>query len=279
MNFINRTSLGIKRRGWKSLAYVFYGFSMAWTVLESLLELYPSVKWKGYPPFLGLVISGLIFAWWRTFPSKKATIRLKNTNTSVEVVFGDIFDQIGHRVIPVNEYFDSKIGDPVSPLSLHGQFIQGVLGGRSCVLDELVDTRLNVVPHELVARRQGRDKKFPIGTTLVHDATVTKYFLVALSRTDTESLKAKADVPELWQALSGLWDKVRMDAGGSPVNIPLIGSGLSGVGLPPQQLLQIIMISILDATKNREITPEIRIVLHEHVFEHIQLDLIKKEWR
>ena len=279
MNFINRTSLGIKRCGWKLLAYVFAGFSMAWTVVESLLELFPSVKLEGYPPYLGLVFSGLIFAWWRIFPSKKATIRLKNTNTSVEVVFGDIFRENGHKVIPVNEYFDSEIGDPVSPLSLHGKFIQEVLDGRSSILDELVDTRLNAVPHELVPRHQGRDKKFQIGTTLVHDATATKYFLVALSRTDTETLKAKADVPDLWQALSGLWDKVRLEAGGSPVNIPLIGSGLSGVGLPPQQLLQIIMVSILDATKKREITPEIRIVLHEHVFEHIQLDLIKKEWR
>ena len=279
MNFVNRTSLGIKRYGWKSLGCVFCGYAMAWTLVEPLFELIPRVKSEGYLQYLGLVIFGLIFAWWRTFPSKKTTIRLKNTNTSVEVVFGDIFDQTGHMVIPVNEYFDSEIGDPVSPLSLHGQFIQRVLGGRSSSLDELVDTRLNAVPHKLVPRQQGRNRKFPIGTTLSYDATATKYFLVALSRTDTETLKAKADVPDLWQALSGLWDKVRMDAGGSPVNIPLIGSGLSGVGLPPQQLLQIIMMSILDATKKREITPEIRIVLHENVFEYVHLDLIKKEWR
>ena len=279
MNFINRTSLGIKRHGWKLIACVYCGYAMAWTLVEPLFDFFPSLKLEGFPQYLGLVIFGLIFAWWRTFPSENATIRLKNTNTSIEVVFGDIFDKSGHKVIPVNEYFDSEIGDPVSPLSLHGKFIQGVLGGRSSILDELVDTRLNVVPHELVPRQQGRGKKFPIGTTLMHDATATKYFLVALSRTDAETLKAKADVHDLWQALSGLWDKVRLEAGGSPVNIPLIGSGLSGVGLPPQQLLQFIMMSILDATKKWEITPEIRIILHENVFEYIHLDSIQKEWR
>lgn len=279
MAIIGRILLGIKRHGWKSLAYIFCGYAMAWTLVEPMLEAFPAIEFAGFTYYSGLVLFGIIFALWKTFPTKKVTRRLTNTNTTIQIVFDDIFAIDGHVVVPVNEYFDSEIGDPVSPLSLHGKFIHQILGGKSQIFDELVDQRLDSVPHKMTQNKKGREKKYPIGTTLVHDSTVTKYFLVALSRTDVETLKAKADVPELWQALSGLWEKVRIEAGGSPVNIPLIGSGLSGVGLPPQQLLRIIMMSILDATKKWELTSEIRIVLHETVFEHIDLNVIQKDWR
>lgn len=279
MNYINRTALGIKRHRWKSIGFVYCAYAVMWTIVEPIFSFIPSIKPAGYFQYFGLVLLALIFGGWKTLPPKKITIRLKNTNTSIEILFGDMFTQDGHRAIPVNEYFDSEIGDPVSPTSLHGTFIQKILGGRSQTFDELVDKGLSDVPYELTERKKGKNKKFPIGTTLVDSSRNTKYFLVALSRTDIETSKAKADVPELWQALNGLWNKVRTEAGGSPVNLPLIGSGLSAVGLPPQQLLQIIIISILNETKKREITQEIRIVLFDHVFEQVDLDSIKKDWR
>ena len=279
MNYINRIMLGIKRHGWKSIVFMYCAYAVAWTIVEPLFNFFPVIKFTGLPQYFGMVLFALIFGGWKILPPKKVTIRLKNTNTAIEVVFGDIFTQDGHRVIPVNEYFDSEIGDLVSPTSLHGKFIQKILGGRSQIFDELVDNGLSDVPHELTERKKGKNKKFPIGTTLVDNSRSTKYFLVALSRTDIETLKAKADVPELWQALKGLWNKVRIEAGGSPINLPLIGSGLSAVGLPPQQLLQIIIISVLNETKKTEITKEIRIVLLEDVFEYVDLDLIKKDWR
>ena len=279
MNYINRTALGIKRHGWKSIVFVYCAYAVVWTIVEPLFSFFPEIKFTGLPRYLGMVLLALIFTGWKILPSKKITIKLKNTNTSIEVLFGNIFTLDGHGVIPVNEYFDSEIGDLVSPTSLHGIFIQKTLGGNSQTFDELVDKGLSDVPHELTERKKGRNKKFPIGTTLVDNSRSTKHFLVALSRTDIETLKAKADVPELWQALNGLWNKVRIEAGGSPVNLPLIGSGLSAVGLPSQQLLQIIIISILNETKKREITKEIRIVLLENVFEQVDLDSLKKDWR
>ena len=278
MNYINRIILGIKRHGWKSLVFVYCAFAVIWTIIEPLWDFLPDTKF-GFLRYFGMVLLALIGGGWKVMAPKKVTIRLKNTNTSIEILFGDIFAKDGHKVIPVNEYFDSEIGDLVSPTSLHGIFIQNVLGGQSQIFDELVDKGLSGIDYELTERKQGRQKKFPIGTTLVDNSRNPKYFLVALSRTDIETLKAKADVPELWQALSSLWNKVRIEAGGNLVNLPLIGSGLSGVGLPAQQLLQIIIISILNETKKTEITKKIRIVLLEDVFEDVNLDSLKKDWR
>ena len=279
MNIINRIVLGVKRYRLKSLIFVYCTYAVLWTIMEPLISHVPTLKITGVVQYLLMVLFAIVVGAWKILPSKELTINLNNTNTSIRILFGDIFSSDGHKVIPVNEFFDSEIGDHVAPTSLHGMYIQKILRGRSHLFDGLANWSLSNVPHELTERKTGRNKKFPIGTTLVNNTEEAKYFLVALSRTDVKTLKAKADVPELWQALNGLWEKVRIEAGGSPVNIPLIGSGLSGVGLPPQQLLRIIMMSILDATKKWELTSEIRIVLHETVFEHIDLNVIQKDWR
>jgi len=44
------------------------------------------------------------------------------------------------------------------------------------------------------------------------------------------------------KALEGIWNKVRTEGNGIDVNLPLIGNGLSRIGLPPSQLLQLTFI-------------------------------------
>ena len=71
---------------------------------------------------------------------------------------------------------------------------------------------------------------------------------------------------------------MRNCSGRQTVSIPLIGSGAAGVGLPNNILIHIIICSILKSTQKQEITKEIRIVLHESLFEEIELRQIKKQW-
>lgn len=158
-------------------------------------------------------------------------------------------------------------------------FIKTVLAGQSDSFNKLVDNSLKDNQFEVINRSKGREKRYPIGTTAIVDLNDVKYFLVALSKTDIKTLKARADVPELWEALRGLWRSVRNNANGYPINVALMGSGLSGVGLPPEQLLQIMIISVLNEAKRTEITSEIRIILTEDKFEDVDLETIKKDWR
>ena len=105
-----------------------------------------------------------------------------------------------------------------------------------------------------------------------------QFFLVALTKTDLNTLKASADIPELWMALVGLWKQVRISAGGHPVVAPLLGGGLSGVGHPGTQLLQLMLLSIVNETKKRKITNDIRIILADDRFNEINLETIKNNW-
>jgi hypothetical protein len=81
----------------------------------------------------------------------------------------------------------------------------------------------------------------------------------------------------MWNALKGLWKKGRDSSGGKIINVPLVGSGQSGVGLPARDLLNLIILSII--TEKERITSNIRIVLYKDYFEELNLRDIKQFWK
>ena len=202
----------------------------------------------------------------------------RKTDTTVTVSFGDLFTSSAYKVIPVNEFFDSKLGEPVSPKSIHGIFVSRCFGGHGESLNALVDQSLIDTPFEAVQRAEGRERRYPIGTTAVVPVNEDRYFLVALSKTDPGTFKGSADIPELWSALVGLWNQVRISAAGHTIAVPLMGGGLSGIGLPGTQLLQFMILSIINETKKRKIADNIHILLSEDRFDEIDLEVIANNW-
>lgn len=104
------------------------------------------------------------------------------------------------------------------------------------------------------------------------------YLLTALTRTDLKTLKASAGVPELWRALSGLWQAARVHSNGQPVCLPLIGSGLAGVGLPPGRLLELVLISLAQETKREHVANHFKIVLAPRLLDDIDLRQVRERW-
>jgi hypothetical protein len=81
------------------------------------------------------------------------------------------------------------------------------------------------------------------------------------------------------KAMSGLWATVRNQAQGETVALPLMGSGQAQIGLPPQQLLQLIIMTIVEASRETKITSEIDIILPRDYMDKIDLDAIDRHWR
>jgi hypothetical protein len=61
--------------------------------------------------------------------------------------------------------------------------------------------------------------------------------------------------------------------------LPLVGSGISGVGLEPRELLDLIILSVITETKRQQITMQVRIVLADDRFENIDLRQVQNCWR
>jgi hypothetical protein len=232
---------------------------------------FSQIKPDGLLQYSFLVLPSIAYGVWRAWPVSKIELTVPNSDSVLCIEFGDIWEKNGCIAIQVNEYFDSLIGDHVSTNSLHGQFIQKVLRSQSADFDMHVAKALATEPFEAVIRSSGNTKKYKIGTTAAIDIGPKRFLLYAFTKTDITTLKASATVHEIWDALAGLWNSVMVNSNGDPVYMPLVGGGLSGVGLPAKNLLQILIISFSYYTKKNKLTNKLTIVLPKTLSKEIDL--------
>ena len=258
----------------------FATYGALWLAVESMSAFFASIEPAGLAGYSALLVLAVLGGLWRAWPTKRIEFQIPASDSWLEIRHGNIFEGEGVVVIPVNEYFDGELGDHVSENSLHGQFIKEVLGGQSKSFFDLTGKALaGVMPEEAgVARSGGQCDRYAIGTVARIDVNDRRYLLAALSRTDLLSLKASATVQDLWTCLAGVWKGVYEYSNGQPVRIPLIGSGLSGIGLPAGNLVEIIVTSFLCHTKQKKVADGVTLVLPRRLAGHVDLDSIKRSW-
>ena len=207
----------------------FINLGALWLIVEFTSFFKPEIGalircWHGFWLVLAATGAGSIY---RSWPSAKIEFPIPLTDSSFAIKFGDIFDGEGVVVIPVNEYFDGVLGKPVSKNSLHGKFIEDVLGGHSKIFFDLTRKELAKVKPKAteVIRTTGPNNQYEIGTVVQIDYNDKCYLLAVLSHTDLQTLKASATVDDLWICLTGVWNGIREHYSGGPARIPLFGSG------------------------------------------------------
>lgn len=279
MNILHSVWLGIHRRPLRYFAEMLLAYSALWTVVESVSAFFPDTQFQGAKYYAILIGLCIIISTIRAYPKRTILLNVGHSNTTIRIAFDDIFQQDGYIAIPANEFFDSELGLPVSPKSLHGMVIKHYFGGHQPAFDQLIDAELAGESSQNISRKGGKSKKYDIGTTALINTTSKNFLLFALCFTDIETYKASAGLPELARSIQGLCAKARLVLGGDRLVIPLVGSGLSGIGLPAQHLLQMILLTIVDETKKEQFALEIDIILHPSRFDEINLSLIKDIWR
>lgn len=261
------------------LAFTYGIYSIQWTILEPILGFFTTWKPDGIIAYPIMVMVSVLLPLIYYKKPKDVTIAIPNSSTRIKIYFGDLFKESGSKVIAVNEFFDSEIGDKVSPATLHGKFIKDILGGQSESFDRIVGAVLEPSKGIQIDRPSGKTIKYPIGTTARVTINEQFYFLVALTRTDIQSLRSSATVTDFWLAMDGLWKAIASQSNGLPVYIPLIGAGQSGVGLDFERTLEMILISIGYHSKIEQICQSINIVIHPSLKHEIDLGRFDKMWR
>ena len=264
---------------WDFLIFGFAAYGALWTVVESYEAFFGDNEPGGILGYTVIVSLSVAFGIWRCWPKSHVELQMPGSDSSIEITFGDIFEGGRVIVIPVNEYFDGLLGDHVAEKSLHGQFIKNILGGQSATFDRLTSDALkSVEPVEHVQRDSGRASKYPIGTVAKVDVNDRRFLLAALSKTNIESLTAFATAGELWDCLEGIWKAVRDYHNGNWVKVPLVGSGLSRVNLPPKTLVRIILTSFLYHAKSGKIADKVTLVLSNELRGKIDLATLERTW-
>lgn len=269
---------GMRRNPWRTVVVAFAAFSVFWTLTEAINHFLPGVKIEGGYALTIIIIASILYSLNRIWKPSRVSIKVATTNTVLDVIFGDLFAQEGLKAIAVTEFFESELGLPVSDKSLHGVFLKKYFGGGVQAFDKQVNEQLKGIQNTSVTKAEGKSKSFPIGTTALIQVDGKPFIVFALAKAEHDTCKAFSDVTMMWSAMHKLWERARVESGGHPLNLPLIGSGLSGIGLPTRDLLNLIILSAITETKARQITQRIRIILHPDRFEEIDLRDVKQHW-
>ncbi len=264
---------------------VFLTYSVLWTMVEASISFIEGAQvfFTGWSKFLIFLIVSVLVGTIRHL--RPLDISLKIRNSIVRVTFGDLFKFDGYKAIPVSRFmFETDVigsslqgvlikrfidSDPNSGLKLyHGQ-----------MKDELANITFDQVRRP---RSRATEKYYALGTTAKVTINGEKYLLFALTKTEKQGYieSDNCSVTDLWESMQLLWRNARIQARGSSINIPLVGTGVAGIDLPPQRVLELNLLSLFNSIieEGQITTNEIRIVLHNRFFEEIDLRQLKSSW-
>lgn len=193
---------------------------------------------------VGIVIVCLIYACYMT--NRKTRISLKfNDQFRLTIEKGNVFDKKGIIVIPVNEYFDTHVGDGIiSPGSVHGKFIKEVFADRVDELDRMIEEALAEADQHPIGQTPNRvnakSKKYELGTCVEIHEDYNVYLLIALTHFDDNN-HAFLNRLEYSNVIDKLIEHLKKLQTEQPVNMPLIGSGLARLHRSPQRILNFLV--------------------------------------
>ncbi|MEJ2765782.1 macro domain-containing protein [Photobacterium sp. MCCC 1A19761] len=259
----------------RSLFYVIGVISALLTILSSVNDKF-SNYYTGYvvETYIGIAVISFIISLCITRERNSIIVKVTD-RVELNVKYGDIFEEKGIIVIPVNDFFDVEVDDEIiSRNTLHGKLIEKYFSDDILFLNSEIESQLGKYTGEPVLNRQyGNKVRYPLGTTVKIQRDDQVFFLVAFTRFD-ENNRAQLTNLEYQEAVIKLIDFIENNSNGYLVNMPLLGSGHSGVKASKQRLLEFLIFS-LKIKDNLTLVNGINIVLAKRLKKEISLKLIK----
>ncbi|PYI53520.1 macro domain-containing protein [Paenibacillus flagellatus] len=216
-------------------------------------------------PYFFLI--GLLWTIWESRPRLAMTERVAGKDATIEIRVGDCFELDGALVIGSNADFRSA---GIDRASLQAQFAD-----RYCDSSERLGTMLEGAlagePHSWRTTAGGRVKTYDIGTVARLDAGGRVAYFTAIAELN-EYGKAHSSPGHIEAALAKLWSYLAHRGGMGPLVVPVLGSGLSRVGVTRLELIQTIVRSFLAACEARKFTEKLTIVIHPRDFRDHEID-------
>lgn len=196
--------------------------------------------------FIVIIVLSLVYALYSLFCPKKELTICVNKKTSLTIKQGDVMKANGMRVIPVNEYFDTHLGDGIiKDTSIHGQFLAQFNKKQISEVRKAIDEQLGPLtqlPSDRVRTMVNGlpQKRYPLGTCIRIVINKQYYLLVAVTRFNSnEHVETSAE--EYPEVIRKLFNGIEQLHDGNAVYMPLVGSGLAGYDLTNMQMLNTIV--------------------------------------
>lgn len=192
-------------------------------------------------------------------------VKLKINNSTVRVRVGNIFEEGELKVIPFNEYFDTRVDNRIiSESTLNGIYINQLVEDVG-ELDHLIDTDPRLIEKVISINNQrpeGNKKQYKLGTIFQHG----DYLLTTFSKFD-KSNRAYLYMNDYINFLLSFWNEIDILYGGRTVTIPLLGSGITRFKeynmISEQELLELLLWSFKVSRIKFAYPSHVSIVIHE----------------
>ncbi len=260
-----------------------FGAWVSWisTIVSLIAIIFPLPKdWKkGIVVAVFIALFFLVYLSIWLWANLKKRISLKINNTKIIVEEGDIFQSTGKIIIPVNEFFDTHVGDGIiEPTSLHGKYITEHTQLSPTELQSTINEALekqNPILIDMV-RENGNQIKYPLGT-IFNDKK--GFLLLAYSRFD-ESNRAFLNTEDVLFCYIRMWDEIDKCRGNDSISLPIMGgSGLVRGALAnytEQQLIELLLWSFRISGKHLSRNASLNIIVHKSMIKKINMLDLKK---
>lgn len=259
------------------IATVLAGVGLLAAVIGLVAALFPHASEPRRWWYLSLVLLlSIVYGTIRAWPRQRYSRHFPVPDTEISIVVGDLFDQDQHIVVGMSDTFDTETPEIISARSIQGQFLARVYESDIERLDKELNSALRGKdPAKTEARKdkpKGKLKRYAIGTVAVLGAAQHYYFCVAYSKMSNSNM-AQSSVSDLWLSLSNVWDVIRAKGQRQPVSIPIVGSELARVSnqVSRADLVRLIILSFLTASRERAVTNELRIIVYPKDAERLDL--------
>ena len=252
----------------KQIAKWFYGLLSGVSVVTSIVFLFVEIEEK-YKAIVGLIAVFIFLAAYVAFwlyANNRNSISLKVNGVTVEVKFGDIFNEESDwKAISFNEYFDTIVDDKIiARNSLNGMYINKFFYGKVDQLDQIIQSDPHLATQIVstdAQRPNGKKTKYQLWSVCV----VGRYLLTALTHFDSQN-KAYIEMGEYISFLLSFWEEVDRIYAGKTVSIPVFGSGITRFKdyneISDQELLQLIIWSFKVSEIRLAYSAKVKIIVY-----------------
>jgi hypothetical protein len=268
------------RRGLRSFALNAFA---AFGLISALIQFYSAI-WQPrqslpYPGgiALGVTVASALYGVVRAWPRREVRREFGRPDITIQVKVGDLFEQNAHLVIGFNDVFDTDMtnGTVINPRSVQGQFQERIYGNDLSRLDADLANALRgtaaIATESRSAKRQGKLKRYPIGTVATLGNSRRRFFCVGYSKMQND-LIAKSTVDYLWKSLGSVWDAVYLYGQRGTVAIPIVGSELAKINcLDRESLLRMILLSYVARSREELICKKLVVVIHPRDYDRINM--------
>lgn len=247
----------------RAIAAVLSAFGVLWLLVEITVFFFqdttiPDWLRSHWWLFAALGVGVAVVKCW---PKASVTYNLNGRDVSVEIAVGDIFRFSGALVIGSNTTFDTRISPTlIAANSVQGKFT-GIYYSNEDQLDKELAAGLSGVQFEtLQGPRQGKAKRYPIGTTVRLDPKGRRAYFVAIADISEHGV-AESSFEKLRIALAELWVYVGTRGLKEPLVMPVLGTGFSRLPQTREEVVREIVNSFVAACSERVFTDRLTIVL------------------